>query len=342
MSLEDRFLERDERALARAITLVESGAARGTDLLRRVRREAPAARDARAPGAPTAARVVGVTGAPGSGKSTLVDRLVEAARARGRRVGVVAVDPSSPFTGGAILGDRVRMTRWHADPDVFIRSMAARGHLGGLAAATLQVVSLLDAFGFDDVIIETVGVGQGEVEIVGVADCTLVVLTPGQGDGVQAVKAGVMEIADVFVVNKADHDGAARLVRDVRAMLDLAGPAPALSLPPVLETVASEGRGLVELVAAIDTHLERLSVGDGLLAKRRGRSRHEIAAIVSGALGRLVRAIPDDDLDAVADGSAPPEGVARRLIALLAAAEGGSAAEGASDPASDAGDAASV
>ena len=310
MSLEERLLAGDERALARAITLVESGAPRGKDLLRRVRREGPLA---------SSVRVVGVTGAPGSGKSTLVDRLVEASRRRDRRVGVVAVDPSSPFTGGAILGDRVRMTRWHADPGVFIRSMAARGHLGGLAAATLQVVALLDAHGFDDVIIETVGVGQGEVEIVGVADCTLVVLTPGQGDGVQAVKAGVMEIADVFVVNKADHDGAARLVRDVRAMLDLAAPGPGAFLPPIVETVASEGRGVDELVVAIDAHLARLEAGDGLAAKRRGRARHEVAALVSGALARLVRALPDDEMDAVAAGRSTPETAAERLIDRLAA-----------------------
>jgi LAO/AO transport system kinase len=309
MDVEERLLAGDERALARAITLVESGTPRGKDLLRRVRREGPLV---------TSVRVIGVTGAPGSGKSTLVDRLVEASRRRGRRVGVVAVDPSSPFTGGAILGDRVRMTRWHADPGVFIRSMAARGHLGGLAAATLQVVALLDAHGFDDVIIETVGVGQGEVEIVGVADCTLVVLTPGQGDGVQAVKAGVMEIADVFVVNKADHDGAARLVRDVRTMLDLAAPGPGAVLPPIVETVASEGRGVDELVLAIDAHLARLEADDGLAAKRRGRARHEVAALVSGALARLVRALPDDEMDAVAAGRSTPETAAERLIDRLA------------------------
>jgi LAO/AO transport system kinase len=309
MDVEERLLAGDERALARAITLVESGTPRGKDLLRRVRREGPLV---------TSVRVIGVTGAPGSGKSTLVDRLVEASRRRGRRVGVVAVDPSSPFTGGAILGDRVRMTRWHADPGVFIRSMAARGHLGGLAAATLQVVALLDAHGFDDVIIETVGVGQGEVEIVGVADCTLVVLTPGQGDGVQAVKAGVMEIADVFVVNKADHDGAARLVRDVRTMLDLAAPGPGAVLPPIVETVASEGRGVDELVLAIDAHLARLEADDGLAAKRRGRARHEVAALVSGALARLVRALPDDEMDAVAAGRSTPEAAAERLIDRLA------------------------
>jgi LAO/AO transport system kinase len=326
MSLEERFLAGDERALARAITLVESGAPRGRELLRRVR-------ETGVTGAP-GARVIGVTGAPGSGKSTLVDRLVEAWRRRGRRVGVVAVDPSSPFTGGAILGDRVRMTRWHDDPDVFIRSMAARGHLGGLAAATLQVVALLDAYGYHDVIIETVGVGQGEVEIVEVADCTLVVLTPGQGDAVQAVKAGVMEIADVFVVNKADHDGAARLVRDVRAMLDLV-PAGDAVLPPVLEAVANQGRGVDELVAAIDAHLSRLQAHAGLSAKRRGRARHEVAALVSGALGRLVRGLPDDELDAIAAGRSTPEAAADRVVARLAAAAAPGGAPGGAPPPAD-------
>jgi LAO/AO transport system kinase len=316
MGLDERFLAGDERALARAITLVEAGAPRGMELLRRVRRHEPLG------AAAGGARVVGVTGAPGSGKSTLVDGLVAAARRRERRVGVVAVDPSSPFSGGAILGDRVRMTRWHADPGVFIRSMAARGHLGGLAAATLQVVVLLDAYGFDEIVIETVGVGQGEVEIVDVADCTLVVLTPGQGDGVQAVKAGVMEIADVFVVNKADQDGAARLVRDVRAMLDLAAPAPGTVLPSVLETVAREGRGVDEVVAAIDAHLARLEAGDGLRAKRRARARHEVASLVAGALARLVRDLPDEDVDAVVAGRSTPERAAERLIAELAASAG--------------------
>jgi LAO/AO transport system kinase len=309
VSVSDRFLAGDERALARAITLVEAGLPEGGDLLRRLRLAGRGA----APGA----RVVGVTGAPGSGKSTLVDRLVEVARARGRRIGVVAVDPSSPFTGGAILGDRIRMTRWHADPGVFIRSMASRGHLGGLAASTLQVVTLLLAAGVDDVVIETVGVGQGEVEIVGVADTTVVVLTPGQGDGVQAAKAGLMEIADVFVVNKADHEGASRLVRDVRAMLELAALAPGAWLPPVVETVASDGRGTDDLARAIDAHGAHLLAGGGLVGKRRGRVRHEVTSLAAGAVTRAGRAVPDESLDDVAAGRRAPEALVRELLASL-------------------------
>jgi LAO/AO transport system kinase len=301
MDLATRFLAGEERALSRAITLVEAGDVAGADLLRRVRREAGGRRT----------HVIGVTGAPGSGKSTLVDRLVERSRSAGRRVAVVAIDPSSPFTGGAILGDRIRMTRWHGDDGVFIRSMAARGHLGGLAAATLQVIATMTAFGFDDVLVETVGVGQGEVEIVGVADSTLVVLTPGQGDGVQAVKAGVMEIADVFVVNKADQAGASRLVRDVRAMLDLA-PVGRGWIPPVVETVASDGRGIDALDDALAAHLAALDER-GQAAKRRQRVRHELAALVAGALQRTVAALPDGELDALSSGDAAPEGIAARL-----------------------------
>jgi LAO/AO transport system kinase len=308
MDLATRFLAGEERALARAITLVEAGDAAGAALVRRVRREAGGRR----------AHVIGVTGAPGSGKSTLVDRLVERSRSAGRRVAVVAIDPSSPFTGGAILGDRIRMTRWHGDHGVFIRSMAARGHLGGLAAATLQVIAVMTAFGFDDVVVETVGVGQGEVEIVGVADSTLVVLTPGQGDGVQAVKAGVMEIADVFVVNKADQVGASRLVRDVRAMLDLA-PVDRGWIPPVVETVASDGRGIDALDSALAAHLAALDEG-GQAAKRRQRVRHELAALVAGALQRTVAALPDDEIDALAGGDAAPEGIAARLARSAASA----------------------
>ncbi|CAN5733820.1 methylmalonyl Co-A mutase-associated GTPase MeaB [soil metagenome] len=309
MSLEERFRAGDDRALARAITLVEAGGPEGRELLQRLRRGADPA------------RIVGITGAPGSGKSTLVDRLVGSARTSGRTVAVVAVDPSSPFTGGAILGDRVRMTRWHDDDGVFIRSMAARGHLGGLAAATLQVVALMAAYGFDDVIVETVGVGQGEVEIVGVADTTLVVLTPGQGDGVQAVKAGVMEIADVFVVNKADHDGAGRVVRDVRAMLELAHPAQGAWLPTVLETVASQGQGIDAVVAAIAAHRDWLGATDALEAKRRGRARHEIGALVWGAARASLRALPEGAVDDVASGRSSPEALARRVIAHLAGSD---------------------
>jgi LAO/AO transport system kinase len=189
------------------------------------------------------ARTIGITGAPGAGKSTLVDQFVRMLRARNRRVAVLAVDPSSPFTGGAILGDRVRMQEHHADPGVYIRSMAARGRLGGTAEAAADVVLLLDAAGFDTILIETVGVGQGETEIARLAACTVVVLVPGMGDEVQAIKAGIMEIADVYVLNKADYPGIERLERDVSGSTSA----------PVVRCVATEGRGIAEALAAIDS-----------------------------------------------------------------------------------------
>jgi LAO/AO transport system kinase len=196
--------------------------------------------------------VLGVTGNPGAGKSTLVDGLIERYRQQGLRVGVVAVDPTSPFSGGAILGDRIRMSRHATDPGVFIRSLATRGHMGGLSRSTADVVTVLDAMGFAVVIVETVGVGQDEIEIAAQAETTVVVTVPGLGDEVQAIKAGILEIADVLVVNKADREGADRSVRDLHGMLELRAP----GAPPVevVKTVASSGGGLDELVAAIDRH----------------------------------------------------------------------------------------
>lgn len=208
-----RFQEGDPRALARALTLVESGHPAGRELLKRVRGKGRA-------------KVVGVTGSPGAGKSTLTDRLILEARKRGERVAVLAVDPSSPFSGGAILGDRIRMMRHHQDPGVYIRSMASRGALGGLAGATVAALSLLEAFGFDRIFVETVGVGQSEVDIARVADTTLLVLTPAAGDAVQAFKAGVMEIADVFAVNKFDLPGGERIVQELKSALELSPPRP--------------------------------------------------------------------------------------------------------------------
>ena len=245
----------DVRALARAISIVENG-----------RPEAPELLGALFPHAGRSL-VVGVTGPPGSGKSTLVDRLTAHLRREGKTVGIVAVDPTSPFSGGAILGDRIRMQGHAADAGVFIRSMATRGHLGGLAAATGQVLTVLSASGKDVILVETVGVGQDEVEIVGTADVSVVVLVPGLGDEVQALKAGIMEIADVFVVNKADREGVGRVAAVIESVLSLAtreGQPP----PAIVRTVATEDRGVDELWRAVEAFRAR-SAGNGLLAQRR-------------------------------------------------------------------------
>jgi LAO/AO transport system kinase len=255
-------------------------------------RSLPAVAAALAPHTGTA-QVIGLTGAPGVGKSTLTGALVGAYRALGQRIGVLAVDPSSPFTGGAILGDRVRMQDHATDPGVFIRSMSSRGHLGGLAAATPQAVRVLDAAGCDVVLVETVGVGQAEVEVASLADTTVVLLAPGMGDAIQAVKAGILEIADIFVVNKADRDGADAAVRDLRGMLALGNdgrtargaadaPATAPWRPPVLKTVAERGDGVPELVAALTTHRAHLAASGELTARRQRRAAAEIEHIALG------------------------------------------------------------
>ncbi len=230
----------DPRAIARAISVLENGLPEGPQLIRDV-----FAQSGRA-------RVIGVTGSPGVGKSTLVDRLVSSWRGSDRTVAVLAVDPTSPFSGGAILGDRIRMQSHAADQGVFVRSMATRGHLGGLAHATTDAVDVLDAAGIDVVVVETVGVGQGEVDVAGTAHVTVVVTVPGTGDDVQALKAGIMEIGDVFVVNKADRDGADRAVAEIESALALRDDEPGAWHPPVLKTEATSGAGVEELVATLD------------------------------------------------------------------------------------------
>jgi LAO/AO transport system kinase len=264
-----RARQGDPLAVGRLLSLVEADTPAGRDALREV-----AAALAPHTGH---AHVVGLTGPPGVGKSTTTSALVGALRRRGRRVGVLAVDPSSPFSGGALLGDRVRMGEHATDDGVFIRSMATRGHLGGLAWSTPQALRVLDAAGCDVVLIETVGVGQSEVEVVALADTTIVLLAPGMGDGVQAAKAGILEVADVFVVNKADRDGAARTVRDLRHMITLAGDADWKR--PVVSTVAVRREGIDALVAALDTHREWIDAGGERERRRIARAAGEIEAI---------------------------------------------------------------
>jgi LAO/AO transport system kinase len=255
----------EPRALARLISLIENAS--------------PQLRKVMAALAPLAgnARVIGLTGSPGVGKSTSTGALVRAFRGQDLRVGVLAVDPSSPFTGGALLGDRVRMQDHASDPGVFIRSMASRGHLGGLAWAAPQAIRVLDAAGCDVVLVETVGVGQAEVEIASLADCTLVLVSPGMGDSIQAAKAGILEIADIFVVNKADRDGAQQTVRDLRNMLALA--APEGWKPPIVPTVAMKDEGIADVVAQIGKHFAWMEDSGELDRRRRARARDEIEAL---------------------------------------------------------------
>ena len=266
-SLSDRVLTGDPRAIARAISLIEDEAPSGADLIRRI-----FANTGRA-------YIIGVTGPPGAGKSTLVDRMTAALRASGQLVGVVAVDPTSPFSGGAILGDRVRMQAHANDPGVFIRSMATRGHLGGLARATSEVALVLDAAGKDIVLIETVGVGQDEIEIVGTADVSIVTLVPGAGDEVQALKAGIMEIADIFVVNKADREGADQTVTAIQAMLALHMFGEREWRPPIVKTEATTGKGVDQLLDAIARFRAHTTETQG--NRRRARAEYRVRELLS-------------------------------------------------------------
>jgi LAO/AO transport system kinase len=299
------------RAVARLISLVEDGH--------------PALREVMAALAPHTggAHILGITGSPGVGKSTLTNALVGALRARGKRVGILAVDPSSPFSGGALLGDRIRMQDHALDPDVYIRSMASRGHLGGLSWTTPQALRVLDAAGCEAVIVETVGVGQSEVEVAGLADTTLVLLAPGMGDGIQAAKAGILEIGDIFVVNKADRDGADATVRDIQHMISLGDrhdPDP--WRPPVLRTVADRAVGIEEVMEALDAHFAWMQGCGALRDRRVRRAGDEIEAIAIQALrariGDLRHGQGVEELaGSVVDGTTDPYAAADRILAAV-------------------------
>ncbi|MTB72240.1 methylmalonyl Co-A mutase-associated GTPase MeaB [Arsenicicoccus sp. MKL-02] len=299
------------RAVARLISMVEDAH--------------PALREVMAALAPHTghAHVIGVTGSPGVGKSTSTNALVTALRQRDLRVGVLAVDPSSPFSGGALLGDRIRMSDHVLDPQVYIRSMASRGHLGGLSWTTPQALRVLDAAGCDVVLVETVGVGQSEVEVVGLADTTIVLLAPGMGDGIQAAKAGILEIGDVFVVNKADRDGADNTVRDIRHMISLGDRTEAgLWRPPVLKTVAHRHEGVDEVVEAFDKHVAWMTDRGVLRQRRLKRATDEIESIVIKNLRERMGDLRGDHgmealAAAVVDGRSDPYAAADQVIGDL-------------------------
>ncbi len=299
----------DRRALARGLTVVETGGDPAEELLFGLYESVGDAWR------------IGITGPPGAGKSTLVSAIVRRLRDRpeAEPVSVLAVDPTSPFTGGALLGDRVRMTQLAGDEGVFIRSMATRGAFGGLARAASDAVDLLDAAGADPVVVETVGVGQSEVEIAGVADTTVVVLSPESGDGVQAMKAGILEVADVFAINKADREGADRMSRDIQEMLHLASGRGDSWVPPVVMTVAVDGGGVDDLVSEMERHRDHLQAGVGLRLRRVAGLRRKVAGLVEDrVLADLWTEARSADLDsraeAIHDRAETPYGAARALL----------------------------
>ena len=306
-ALVDKAREGDPRSVGRLLSLVEDESPLLPELSRVL---APHTGNA---------RIIGITGAPGVGKSTSTNALIGELRKRERRVAVLAVDPSSPFSGGALLGDRIRMGDHVLDPGVFIRSMAARGHLGGLAWTTPQALRVLDAAGFDHVLVETVGVGQSEVEVAGHADTTLVLLAPGMGDGIQAAKAGILEIGDLYVVNKSDRDGADKVRRDIRSMLGLAERREGAWRPPVLKTVASNGEGVPAVVDAIEEHGAWLDSSGEARLRRIRRARDEVEAIALTTLRRRWGSVGEGDrldelAEAVVAGETDPYAAAESLL----------------------------
>jgi LAO/AO transport system kinase len=302
-----RARDGDARALGRLLSLVENGAPQLRAVMKAL---APLTGKA---------RVLGLTGSPGVGKSTVTGALVAAYRGQGLRVGVLAIDPTSPFTGGALLGDRVRMQQHATDQGVFIRSMASRGHLGGLSGATPQALRVLDAAGFDVVLIETVGVGQAEVEIAGMADSTMVIVAPGLGDAIQAAKAGILEIGDVFVVNKSDKPGAQEAVRDLRGMIAMARHGEGDWKPPIVSATATAGEGIGELITRLDEHRAWLGRSGEGERRHRARAREEISAIALAELRARMGGLPGDErIDGlagrVAAGELDPYSAADELI----------------------------
>ena len=299
--------EGNARDIARAITAVENASPTGREILEQLP-------------LPTA-HVIGLTGPPGVGKSTSTSALVTELRKSGRRVAVLAVDPSSPFSKGALLGDRIRMQAHASDQDVFIRSLAARGHLGGLTETTLDVISVLNAAGYDSIILETVGVGQSEIDIASAADTTIVITAPGMGDGIQAAKAGILEIADIFAVNKADREGADVSVRELKSMLSLA-PEDTGWIPPVIPTVATTGQGFNELNQSISDHLEYLESSGNIQLRRERRLREYLLARAFARVQReiVARESSEDLARAVANGEISVEFAIAQLTSAIGAA----------------------
>lgn len=307
MELLDRFKAGDRRALAKLITLVENSADETNEIMCEIY---PLIGNA---------YILGITGPPGAGKSTLVDNLLSFWRKEGHKVGAVLIDPSSPFTGGALLGDRIRMQRHALDEGVYIRSLGSRGSHGGLSRATRQVVQLLDAFGFDLILIETVGVGQTELDIMELADTTIVILGPESGDTVQTMKAGLMEIADIFVVNKADREGASRMVTEIASMLELKENAPGQWKPPVLSCQANKGIGIEEITKAVHEHREYLEKSNLREEHRRVLRRDELTAIILDRVrSQIMKSAKDGELkrffEDVEENRENPYNTAKKII----------------------------